>query len=283
MNELAAKKRELEREAFDKWFDQLSGDSPNILDKAAVKNLLVSLHPENPPGDEAVDRIVAEMTRDDPSASDSDGPPAQQGHGDHPQVNAPQPGHVNGSEPSAAAASSSASRTASLAAIDKDHLFFAVQKNTMLAKEQDYLDKIFNRYDEDNSGYLEPSEVRTLMQAVAQGDVMQFDSTDPAAQEAACISYKLNCIDELKKKGIINEKVWREKRANVVKRHQSVMCPRFSEKDPDEADIAFVIDQCDKNRDNKISRDELIAAMGLWRQISQNTQGEAKSQVCAVM
>lgn len=279
MNELAAKKREVEKETFDKWFDQLAADDSNDLDKTAVKNLLVSLHPEAPPSDEAIERIVTEMAR---AASDSDGPSAEQQQGDQPQART-QPGHENSSETPAACSSASSTRATSVTAVDKDQLFFAVQKNMVLTKEQGYFEKIFNRYDMDNSGYLEPSEVRTLMQAVAQGDVMQFDSTDPAAQEAACTSYKLSCIDELKKKGVINEKVWREKRANVVKRHQSVMCPRFSEKDPDEADIAFVLEQCDKNGDNKISRDELIAAMGLWRQISQNTQGETKSQLCAVM
>lgn len=153
-----------------------------------------------------------------------------------------------------------------------------VGKTMQHYKEQHFLDKIFDRYDVDKSGFLEPSEVRHLLQAVAQGDVMHFDETDPAAHEAACTSYKLKCIDELKRKGIINEKVWREKRANVVKRHQSIMSPRVGERTPDDDDLDFVLENCDKNNDQKISRDELLAAIDLWIQVSRDAAARADQQ-----
>lgn len=159
-----------------------------------------------------------------------------------------------------------------------DELRQVAAKTIQHHKEQNFLDKIFDRYDFDKSGFLEPSEVRHLLQAVAQGDVMHFDETDPAAHEAACTSYKLRCIDELKRKGIINEKVWREKRANVVKRHQSIMSPRVGERAPDDDDLDFVLENCDKNNDQKISRDELLAAIDLWIQVSRDAAARSAQQ-----
>lgn len=167
--------------------------------------------------------------------------------------------------------------------ITREQLRMAIQQNLLLCKEQHYLDSIFNRYDVDKSGYLEPGEVKSLMEAAAHGDVLFFEDDHECAAEAKCISYKLKCLDDMKRKGVINDKVWREKRANIAKRHQRIMSPRLSDRDPDANDVAFVLAQCDKNNDGRISRDELFMAIGLWIQVSHDADQRRNSAVCAIM
>lgn len=166
----------------------------------------------------------------------------------------------------------------------KEELRAEVQKNMSYIKEQQYLDSIFDRYDVDGSGFLEPSEVKALMVAAAHGDVLHFELGDPNAHEAACLSYKLKCLDDLRAKGILADKEWREKRQSVASRHTALMSPSLSDRDPDDADVAFVLEQCDTNHDHKISREELLAAIGLWIQISSNSnQPSSPSKICSLM
>jgi len=61
------------------------------------------------------------------------------------------------------------------------------------------------------------------------------------------------------------------------------MSPRLSDRDPDDADIAFVLSQCDRNNDGRISRDELFMAIGLWIQISHDADQRRSSAVCLIM
>lgn len=165
----------------------------------------------------------------------------------------------------------------------KEELRAEVQKNMSYTQ---YLDNIFNRYDADGSGFLEPSEVKALMLAAAHGDVLHFELGDPNAHEAACLSYKLKCLDDLKSKGILGEKDWRNKRQTIASRHAALMSPSLSDREPDDADVAFVLEQCDTNNDHKISREELLTAIGLWIQISaQGNQpaSSSPSKICSLM
>ena len=168
--------------------------------------------------------------------------------------------------------------------ITKEQLRMAIQQNLLFGKETQYLDSIFNRYDVDKSGFLEPSEVKALMVAAAHGDVLHFEENHACAQEAAYVSFKLKGFDDMKKKGVINDKVWREKRANIAKNHEAIMSPQLSDRSPDENDVAFVLAQCDKNNDGKISKDELFMAIGLWIQISHDAELlRRNSLVCNIM
>ena len=148
---------------------------------------------------------------------------------------------------------------------------------------------IFERFDEDHSGFLERDELMKLMFSVSQGDVIPLAADDPAAEAARRLRYKLQCLDELHAKGVIDADSLRAKRDRVQQRNHALVSPRVREHDPTPAEVDFVLQQADANGDNKIARDECLAALGLWLQILKDDHAEDKGHerdaptpVCAI-
>ena len=131
-------------------------------------------------------------------------------------------------------------------------------------------------------------ELRQLMHTIASGDVKFFPPGDPAYNQAACVAYKFKCLEDLQKKGILTEEVLKEKRNKVIARHKGLMSPRLREHDPEDHELDFVIDKIDVNHDNKISKDECLAALGIWMQVMKDAPAHEalpkdKSHACALM
>ena len=57
--------------------------------------------------------------------------------------------------------------------------------------------------------------ISTFGYRTGQGDVVPLDADDPAAEQAARLRYKLQCLEELHAKGLLNEKSFRVKRDRV--------------------------------------------------------------------
>lgn len=171
--------------------------------------------------------------------------------------------------------------------VQRSQLRAILLKNLAYVKEAQFLDNVFERFDQDGSGSLDRDELKGMMFSVSSGDVRVFPSGDPAQAQAACIAYKLKCLEDLRKKGIIDEQVVKEKRLRIFKRHHNLMSPRLREHDPQPEEIDFVLDQVDQNKDNKISKDECLAALGIWMQVMKDDPvavhtKEEKSHTCVI-
>ena len=170
----------------------------------------------------------------------------------------------------------------------REQLARVVLKNLSYVKEAQFIDTLFDRFDEDKSGSLDRDELKGLMHSIALGDVKVFPPGDPAYAQAACIAYKFKCLEDLMAKGVIDEPYFREKRARVVKRHTGLMSPRLRERDPEPHEVDFVIEQVDTNNDNRINKEECMAALGMWMQVMKDDPDVAagpseKSHACALM
>ena len=172
--------------------------------------------------------------------------------------------------------------------VHREQLARVVLKNLSYVKEAQFIDTLFDRFDEDKSGSLDRDELKGLMHSIALGDVKVFPPGDPAYAQAACIAYKFKCLEDLMAKGVIDEPYFREKRARVVKRHTGLMSPRLRERDPEPHEVDFVIEQVDTNNDNRINKEECMAALGMWMQVMKDDPDVAagpseKSHACALM
>lgn len=174
--------------------------------------------------------------------------------------------------------------------VQREQLRPVLLKNLAYVKEAQFLDTIFSRFDEDHSGTLNRDELQNLMHAVATGDAMAFPDGDPAQKQAACIAYKLKCLNDLHKKGIIDQAALIEKRKRIHDRHHDLMTPRLRDRDPEPEEVAYVLDTADADKDGKIERNECLAALGLWMKILKDDpfhagghQVKDKSHACVTM
>jgi len=162
-------------------------------------------------------------------------------------------------------------------------------KNLAYVKEAQFLDAIFDRFDRDGSGALDRDELKKLMYSVSQGDVLAFPAGDPMQTQAACIAYKLKCLEDLKAKGIIDDATLREKRKRIHQRHHDLMTPRLRDREPEPEEVDFVLDRVDADHDAMIERNECLAALGLWMHILKedpfhvNHGVKDKSHACRLM
>ena len=141
----------------------------------------------------------------------------------------------------------------------------------------------------DGSGSLDCEELKKLMYSVSQGDVQAFPAGDPMQTQAACIAYKLKCLEDLLAKGIIDDHTLREKRRRIHHRHHELMTPRLRDREPEPEEVDFVLDRVDSDHDGRIGRNECLAALGLWMHILKedpfhvNHGVKDKSHACPLM
>ena len=109
--------------------------------------------------------------------------------------------------------------------VHREQLARVVLKNLSYVKEAQFIDTLFDRFDEDKSGSLDRDELKGLMHSIALGDVKVFPPGDPAYAQAACIAYKFKCLEDLMAKGVIDEPYFREKRARVAGQEKRAKFP----------------------------------------------------------
>lgn len=250
LDEKLQRKHEAEELKFQAYFDDFDTNKNGILSKPELVKLLHHLQPDHVFPDKQLDEIVAEGM--------------EMWKEDHP-----------GEEPVEKG-------------IARWHLQTIVQKQLSNAKEKLYVDGIFDLYDADKSGFLDREEMISVLKAAVSGEIEpHFDEEDENFQKAKCLKYKLECLGELHKRGILDNFAHEEKRNKLLRGRGHLVPQKLVTRAPEPEDIEFVVEQCDNDSDGKISKSECLTAISLWIQLAAENDAEdeakAASKLCLIM
>ncbi|KAJ1452093.1 hypothetical protein M885DRAFT_528141 [Pelagophyceae sp. CCMP2097] len=252
MNESMRHFREEEQTKLDVWFAAQDLDGNGMIDARELASLMPSVEPDWVHSDAIIEKMMAYARELSAKAGTV---------------------HAEGAPPG----------------IGKDQIVRVLDFQKQFAKERQFVDFVFSQFDADNSGFLDFVEMRNVVHAVASGTVvMDLDDSDPLARKAQCVKFRLFCLEDLYKSGKLNQAEYARKREMVFAKHPDIAGPKTVQRDIDDADLEWVMLQCDGDNDGRISKDECSAAIALWLKVANlanlgENDPKHATAICAVM
>ncbi|KAJ1453977.1 hypothetical protein M885DRAFT_522430 [Pelagophyceae sp. CCMP2097] len=137
-----------------------------------------------------------------------------------------------------------------------------VAKYREYVRRSKFVQVVFDKFDVDKSGALEPCEVAAFMVALADGSLIA--QGDNAVERAQARVYKLRALTASLARGVISQRTFQTKVDRIGFKHAAVAATCGLSFDVEQGDVDYVLAKCDLNSNGAVDRDEVFSAITAW-------------------